>query len=323
MSQPLVSVIIPTYNSKAFLKEAIASALEQSYKPIEVILVDDGSNDGTQDLFPEFERQGVQCFYIENGGASRARNFGMERARGDYVQFLDADDIIAPTKLEKQLQLMQAHDADVCYTPWLNFREHPTDGYQTEFRFSHLDHTLVRTGKELMVSYGMQNWFIPTVAWLVSKAVIAKAGYWNPAKCPNDDGEYFSRILFWTDKVVCVNENLAHYRMVAGESLSKLNSISKIDASYHSFMQIEALLRTCDTVDLLSYPKRLNYMQYKLVKKRYPQLAKRAAKNFDRIDAPCFLIKKKYHWQLINMFGLYTGTKVYNLMLPMWNLMKR
>jgi len=323
MKQPLVSIIIPTFNSKNYLKEAVSSALSQSYQPIEIIVIDDGSTDKTRDLFPEFENKGVLCFYIENGGASNARNYGLEKASGEYIQFLDADDIIEPTKIEKQLSLMQEHKAEVCYSPWIDFKTHPKDGCQTEFRFLHINHSLIRTGKELMISYGMDNWFIPTVSWLVSKAVIEKAGYWNPAKCPNDDGEYFSRVLFWTKKVICCNENLAHYRLVAGDSLSKLNSTVKIEASFKSHKQVEALLNTCDDKRLMCYPKRHHYMSYKLIKKGYPKLAKRAARHFDAIKSDSFLSKKKQYWRLINWFGLYNGTKIYKFLLPVWQLILR
>jgi glycosyltransferase involved in cell wall biosynthesis len=323
MRQPLVSIIIPTYNSKTYIQEAVSSALNQTYKPIEIIVIDDGSTDGTSDLFSEFKNQGVRCFSIENGGASKARNFGLERAKGDYIQFLDADDIIADSKIQKQLELMLSQNSDISYTPWIDFKETTNDGLHTQFRFADLDHALKRSGKELMISYGMDNWFIPTLAWLVKKELIEKAGYWNPVKCPNDDGEYFSRVLFWAKQAVCYNEILAFYRLTPNDSLSKLNSSSKITASYKSFLQIEALLSTCNDASLLSYPKRLNYMQYKLTKKKYPKLAKRAAHKFDRIQAPSFLSKKRYYWTFINWFGLYHGTKLYKLLQPIWRVLLR
>ncbi len=321
MSHPLVSIIIPSYNSKSYLKEAVASALNQSYKPIEIIVVDDGSTDNTNDLFLEFEKQGVKCFSIDNGGASNARNYGLSKATGDYIQFLDADDILAPSKIEKQLELMITHQADLSYTPWVNFKN-DIIAAEKQFKFSHLDHSINRTGKELLISFGMDNWFILTVSWLVKKELIQKAGYWNPAKCPNDDGEYFSRVLFWAEQVVCCNGVLAFYRETTNDSLSKLNSETKIEASYKSYQQIEALMLTCSDISLLSYPKRLYYMQYIMVKKNYPSLAKRAALSFDRIEAPSFLSKKKYYWRFINWFGLYFGTKLYKLLQPIWGLLK-
>lgn len=323
MSQPLVSIIIPTYNSKHFVKETVASALSQTYRPIEVIVVDDGSSDDTQALFPDFERRGVRCFRIANGGASNARNYGLERASGAYIQFLDADDVLAPTKIEKQLHTMRSHQADLCYSPWLYFKNnlYNITGNQ-EFRFEYLDHSLLRTGKELMTSYGMDNWFIVTSSWLVKKTLIEQAGFWNPNIINNNDGEYFSRVLFWAKKVVCSNEILFYYRMTP-HSLGKLNSISKIDSGFKSYKQVEALLRTCDDVNLMSYPKRMYYMQYKRIKRKFPKEAKRAARNFDRIEGPSFLSKKKYYWFFINKFGLYQGTKIYKLLQPVWRILRK
>lgn len=320
MSQPLVSIIIPTYNSKIYLKEAVASALNQSYAATEIIVVDDGSTDGTRDLFPEFEAQRVRCYFIANGGASHARNFGLGKANGAYIQFLDADDLLAPSKLEQQLELMENEQADLCYSPWLNFKN-DINNAQRNFKYAHIDHSKIRTGKELLISFGMDNWTILTMSWLVKKELIEKAGYWNPAKCPNDDGEYFSRVLFWAEQVVCCNAVLAYYRKTSNDSLSKLNSEAKIEAAFKSLMQIETLLLTCNDPKLMSYPKRLYYMQNKLTRKRYPDLAKRATNRFDRIQAPSFLKKKVYYWKFINWFGLYYGTKLYNLLQPVWRLM--
>jgi glycosyltransferase involved in cell wall biosynthesis len=321
MRQPLVSIIIPSYNSRAFLEYAVSSALNQSYEPIEVIVVDDGSNDNTIALFPEFESKGVRCYQIKNGGVCHARNYGLSKCQGAYVQFLDADDILHESKISKQLAIMQRLQADVCYTPWLNFKKDIKNS-QTKFKFSHLDHNLKRSGKELMISFGLQNWYVPTLSWLVERSLIDKAGPWDIDIINNNDGEYFSRVLFRAEQVVCCNEHLAYYRLTPN-SLSKLNSSSKVNSSFKSYQQIESLLAPCNDIRLMSYPKRLYYMQYKRLKKTYPQLSKRAAQNFDRIKAPSFLSNKVYYWTFINRFGLYHGTEIYKFFQPVWGLLKK
>src|SRR5690606_528640 len=305
---PLVSIIIPAYNSKKYLKETIDSALKQTYRQIEIILIDDGSTDGTNVLFPSFEAQGVMCISVPNGGASYARNKGLEQAKGEYIQFLDADDLLAPYKIEKQLQLMQSRNADICYSPWIDFKDNIND-YQNEFKFSKLDHNVERSGKDLMISFGMDNWFINTLSWLVKRQLVDKAGIWDIDIINNNDGEYFSRVLFFAERVVCCNENLADYRRTPN-SLGKLNSIGKIDSSFNSYKKIETLIVPCNNINLLSYPKRLYYMQYKRIKNKFPKEAKRAARNFDRIKGPSFLEKKQYYWVFVSWFGLYHGTKL-------------
>lgn len=95
---PLLSVVIPCYNTERYLGEAIQSVLDQAYAPLEIIVVDDGSTDSSGDVARRFDSV-VQCIRQENGGISRARNTGIERAKGELLAFLDADDLWTPGSL--------------------------------------------------------------------------------------------------------------------------------------------------------------------------------------------------------------------------------
>ncbi len=108
LSDPLVSVIIPAYNAAWCICRAIDSVLEQGYRSMEIIVVDDGSSDDTQQVLAPYGEK--LCVVKQaNGGLSNARNTGIQTARGDYVAFLDADDWWLPGKLEAQVRLMQDH----------------------------------------------------------------------------------------------------------------------------------------------------------------------------------------------------------------------
>jgi glycosyltransferase involved in cell wall biosynthesis len=98
-SKSLISIVIPCYNAERFVRYAILSALEQTYAPVEVIVVDDGSTDRSRDIVSSFGSAVVPVVGPHRGAAA-ARNKGLELARGEYVQFLDADDVLLPTKLE-------------------------------------------------------------------------------------------------------------------------------------------------------------------------------------------------------------------------------
>jgi glycosyltransferase involved in cell wall biosynthesis len=101
-----VSVIIPCYNAEKFISECLTSVINQTYKNIEIICVDDGSSDSSLSILNEFQLKypdTVKVISVPNHGASKARNIGLAMATGDYIQFLDADDIITPEKLERQL----------------------------------------------------------------------------------------------------------------------------------------------------------------------------------------------------------------------------
>lgn len=106
--EPTVSVIIPTYNRAKFIPAAIQSVITQSYRNIEIIVVDDGSTDGTKDVLSPFMDK-IRYYHTENMGPAHARNVGMKAASGKYIAFLDSDDLYLPGKLELQVAFMETH----------------------------------------------------------------------------------------------------------------------------------------------------------------------------------------------------------------------
>lgn len=122
----LVSIITPMYNSEAFISEAIKSVINQTYKNWELLLIDDGSLDNTIRLVSPFLEDYPNIKLIqnkENSGAAISRNKGIEAAKGDYIVFLDADDLWKPQKLEKQLAFMEENECDVCFSSYYLMNE--------------------------------------------------------------------------------------------------------------------------------------------------------------------------------------------------------
>ena len=113
--KPLVSVIVPVYNVYPYLRDCVQSVQAQSYQNWELLLVDDGSTDGSGELCDELavEDGRIQVFHKPNGGLSDARNHGMHHARGEYFCFLDSDDLLPENALEKLVGLCEQHRADV------------------------------------------------------------------------------------------------------------------------------------------------------------------------------------------------------------------
>lgn len=112
----MTSVIIPTFNRAVFLREAIDSVLAQTEKDFELIVVDDGSTDHTRELVAEYGDR-IRYFFQPNAGASAARNLGIRHAAGNFMAFLDSDDLWLPKKLARQTQWMAAHpNLLLCYT---------------------------------------------------------------------------------------------------------------------------------------------------------------------------------------------------------------
>ena len=112
---PKISVIIPVYNGQATIERAGRSVLEQEYPNVELILVNDGSSDGTQAVLERIAKEydNVIAVCQENGGVSKARNTGIERSSGEYIMFLDADDELAPGVLAKMMELAKTHACDL------------------------------------------------------------------------------------------------------------------------------------------------------------------------------------------------------------------
>lgn len=116
MEQKMISVVIPTYNRKEKLSDCIQSVLAQSYRNIEVLVVDDASSDGTEEIFQNVSDPRLLYFrYETNRGACYARNYGAERAKGEFLAFQDSDDKWHSDKLEKQYGFLRSADADMCF----------------------------------------------------------------------------------------------------------------------------------------------------------------------------------------------------------------
>ena len=111
----VVSVIIPAYNAEKYIQECLDSVLNQTYKNVELIIVNDGSRDGTKGILEEYSshHSNIQVIHTENGGVSRARNIGLEHVNGDYVMFLDSDDLLATNAIEILLEDIKTNNADI------------------------------------------------------------------------------------------------------------------------------------------------------------------------------------------------------------------
>jgi glycosyltransferase involved in cell wall biosynthesis len=116
MHRPLVSIVIPCYNAVSHVRFAVLSALRQGYPRVEVVVVDDGSTDGSAGVLAEFGHR-IKVITTPNRGQSHARNVGLEQAAGEYVQFLDADNVLTPDKVERSVaRLAEAPDEDIVFT---------------------------------------------------------------------------------------------------------------------------------------------------------------------------------------------------------------
>ena len=269
MASPLVSIIIPAYNSLEYLDETIASALNQTYPNIEVILVDDGSTDASRDQFSIWEKQGVTCVSQENAGAAAARNYGMKLAKGEYLQFLDADDLLVKNKIELQIkELEQLGLACHSFTQWNHFKSNLRGGKEG-FKKELFTEKLV-SGHVLIEKMGNCGGYIATAAWLWCKELIGETRW---IKSPNDDGEFSIDLLIKDDNVIAIPQILSGYRMESLEWI-KINSKDKLQLLLNSWLRIKRKIHESGKVNKGANEFIYNAIVYclKIPNKLYPSL---------------------------------------------------
>lgn len=230
---PLVSILIPAYNAQRWIADTLRSALEQTWPRKEIIVVDDGSKDETITIAKQFESQGVRVVVQSNQGASAARNNAFAQSHGDFIQWLDADDLLAPDKIARQMEpVMQGlvGPRALLSGSWAHFMYRP---WRAEFVPSSLWCDL--SPQEWLIRKMEQNIFMQTGTWLVSRELTEAAGPWDARMLGDDDGEYFCRVLMASEGVRFIADAKVYYRAFRFDGLSYIGRFpAKIDAHWKS-----------------------------------------------------------------------------------------
>ena len=213
---PTLSVIIPNYNRAALIGETLANVFAQSRPPDEVIVVDDGSTDGS---VAAIERLGARVTLIrqENRGPGAARNRGLAAARGDLIQFMDSDDLWSLGKLEAQERALETSDADFAYSPWLQARLE--DG-QARHADPVIQQHPLPPSRSAMAWY-LRGWVIVFQCCLFRRSLLDAAGPYREDLMPSEDSELLFRILKTGARPVHVPEAMVLYRLHGGEQISR------------------------------------------------------------------------------------------------------
>jgi glycosyltransferase involved in cell wall biosynthesis len=207
--KPLVSVLIPAYNAQEWLAASLRSALEQTWEPKEIIVVDDGSRDQTLAIARQFESKRVRVVSQENQGAAAARNECYSLSQGQYIQWLDADDLLSPDKVSLQMEVanqdLTRRTLFSAEWAWFFYRPH-----LARFEPSALWCDL--SPVEWLLRKMGDNLHMQTATWLVSRELTEAAGPWNVRLMGDDDGEYFCRVLMASDSVRFIPGAKVYYR---------------------------------------------------------------------------------------------------------------
>jgi len=210
----LVSIIIPAFNAQRWIRAAIDSALSQTWAHCEIIVIDDGSTDGTAALVEAEYGLRVKLRRQPNRGVAAARNAGLEVARGDYVQFLDADDILLPSKVATHVDALRSNPTcTLAYCDWAVFTTDP------KRRRRHLLHRSFAEG-DVLAALLTSNLFVPHAALVRRDAVVAAGGFASFNAIGTEDYDLWLRLAARGARFVFTPRVLVLYRRHPGSMSS-------------------------------------------------------------------------------------------------------
>ncbi|MEH2174431.1 glycosyltransferase [Nostoc sp.] len=269
-SNPLISVTMTTYNHEKYIGEAVESVLNQTYKNFELIIVNDGSNDKTDEIIRKFQDERITYIYQENQGTSNAINRAISDSRGKYIALMSGDDICYPHRLETQYNYLVKSQKKVIFS-WVDFIDENsqiiTDSHFAENLFNHPN----RTRSEILRHFFFYGNYINAVTGLIYKELLLEAGLFNVAAIQLQDFEIWLKLIKKYE-IHIIPDQLIKYRIrTLGENLSNPSNFIRTDFEYQQvyrkmFDDIPKELFKAAFPDKIRKPNFNDEIEYKLEK---------------------------------------------------------
>lgn len=231
MKLPLISIITPIYNAEEFLSKTLVSVINQTYKSWELIAVNDGSKDRSLEILNSFAKKDarIKIFTIKNSGQCVASNYGINNSNGDYIKFLDADDIISENHLELQYKAIENSPNYLASCEWGRF-------YNTDYKSAKFVAEPVwkdmKSMDWLKISLAQKSDMMPAWLWLIPRNILDKAGFWNEKLSLNNDFDFSIRLLLAAEGVKFAKNAKFYYRSGLSNSLSQIFSQKAVEAAF-------------------------------------------------------------------------------------------
>jgi glycosyltransferase involved in cell wall biosynthesis len=225
LGAPLVSVLVPCFNAEPWIAETLDSALAQTWPNLEIVVVDDGSTDRSVEIVESYSSRGVGLIRQANRGSTASRNRAFASSSGDFIQFLDHDDVIDPEKIELQVTRLIAAPGCVATAATGRFVDHAKNAhFKPEPSWRDLDPL------DWMRCL-LAGCMIFTTLWLIPRQIAELAGPWNETLSDHDDREYLTRVILAADRVLFCQGARARYRDGNPNSLSRRRNWTSTFAS--------------------------------------------------------------------------------------------
>lgn len=234
MERPKVSICIPAYNAEDYVAAALDSALAQTWSPLEIVVVDDGSTDRTPEILDAYEadHDNLRILHEENQGQCAAANDAYRASSGDYIKFFDADDLLSPEFVERQVKQLDGSKRHVASAEWARFYDHPSEAeFEPEPVWQDMDPV-----DWLVTAWQDARPMMQCALWLIPRPILEQAGLWDERLSLINDFEFFARVLVHTEGVRFTLGARLYYRSGLDESLSGQHSREHVESAFRSLM---------------------------------------------------------------------------------------
>lgn len=284
MLNPKVSIIIPVYNKVAFVRESIESALGQSYPNIEVVLVNDGSTDGSLAILQEFKANNPDNIVLIdqiNGGVSQATNAGIAASSGDFIQFLDADDLMSSDKIHHQVEFLNSKPRGaMASSEWVSF----SGNIESFNRFNLKIFKDYNFGIEMLIDLYDRSEMMQPGVFLTPRSVILAAGPWDENLTINQDGEFFCRVMLKCKGIFFEPRGKVYYRKPGENNVSQQKSYKAASSLLESYRCYEREILKVEDSKRVREAIARNYLRFSyVIYPNYPDLLEESFNDFRRI----------------------------------------
>jgi glycosyltransferase involved in cell wall biosynthesis len=226
--EPLVSILIAAYNAEEYIAQALESVLAQTYSNVEIIVINDGSTDNTPIILEKYRNKGVAVFYQENKGQGAALNHAFKLSKGDYIKFVDADDLLSPNSISLQMQRLSGSTEYIASSEWARF-------YNNDIQ------TAVFKPEEVWRDLPALEWIIKSIKkgvnmmqcaiFLIPRNILLKSGLWDERLTLIIDFEFFTRVILHSTGVRFTEGAKIYYRSGILSSVSHSKSRSAMESA--------------------------------------------------------------------------------------------
>jgi glycosyltransferase involved in cell wall biosynthesis len=266
---PVVSIILSAYNAEKYINQTLDSVLDQTWPNLEIIVVNDGSTDNSLALIESYSHRGVKVISQENKGQDAALNEGYKLSSGEYIKFMDSDDLISPKMISLQVKALNGSDEYVAYGEWARFY----NDQAALADFTPLDYWKDMEPLDFLTSRP-EGVMLQCGIMLIPRALIEKAGLWDERLILFNDTEFFNRVLLQSKGIKFTSGARLYYRSGQGASISAQRSRKFFESTFLATNLIaEQLLAVEDSYRIRRLISNTYLNQYYQLYPRFKDLA--------------------------------------------------